>query len=89
METSLTFGRLSGYLMGLVLVAVGIGNLLYVHPVPGIAFLLFSTLYFPPLTNRLALIVGVRAAWVLKTILWFVLVWFTLGISDLGEIMGF
>ena len=89
MERSRTFGLVLSYGAGLTLLAIGIGNLVYVHPVPGIAFLIFSTIYYPPVTNWLGNKIGVRTASVFKFIVWFVLVWFTLGISDLGELMGF
>ncbi len=85
----MTPGTVASYAFGLVLVAIGIGNLLYVHPVPGIAFLIFAMVYFPPVSPWLESTLGTRTASIAKFIFGFVLIWFTLGISDLGEIMGF
>ena len=39
---------LFSWLIGLVVFIIGVSNLLLVHPVPGIVFLMLSALYFPP-----------------------------------------
>ena len=89
MDRVMTAGTVASYAFAMVLVAIGIGNLIYVHPVPGIAFLLFAMVYVPPVSPWLEEKLGTRTASIAKFIFGFALLWFTLGISDLGEIMGF
>lgn len=74
-------GNVAGWMFGLLVITVGILNLVLVHAVPGTVFLLLSLIYLPPV-NKL---VGVPLA--LKIILGVVIIWFTLGVSDLGDII--
>ncbi|MBK0402538.1 hypothetical protein I5M27_06045 [Adhaeribacter sp. BT258] len=78
---------LFSWLIGLVVFTIGVSNLLLVHPVPGIVFLLLSALYFPPADALSMKIFGRPVPMVFKVILGFVIIWFTLGVSDLGDII--
>ncbi len=89
MERSITIGTAANYIFAVVLLCIGIGNLIYVHPVPGIAFVLFAFVYVPPVSPWLESRLGSVGASILKFIFGFILIWFTIGISDLGEIVGF
>ena len=79
------FALLAGWLFGLILVIIGVMNLLLVHPVPGIAYLTFSLIYFPPVNEWLRAKFGFRIPSAVKIILGIFIMWFTLGVSDLAE----
>jgi hypothetical protein len=61
-------------------------NLFLVHAVPGIIYLLLSFVYIPPANSTLKQWFGFSIPLVVKIILGIVIVWFTLGVSDLGDI---
>jgi hypothetical protein len=75
------------WLLGLVVLAIGIANLLLVHPVPGIVFILLSLLFFPPVNAVLRQRAGFSIPIAVKIILGIVIIWFTLGVSDLGDMI--
>jgi hypothetical protein len=58
-----------------------------VHPVPGAVFIMLSLLYFPPVDAILRQNVGFSIPIVVKIILGIVIIWFTLGVSDLGDMI--
>ena len=89
MDRVMTAGTVASYAFAMVLVAIGIGNLIYVHPVPGIVGILLSLLFFPPMNTLLRKNLGFSVPIGVQIALFLVIIWFTLGISDLGEIMGF
>ncbi|EJF08225.1 MULTISPECIES: hypothetical protein [Pontibacter] len=78
---------LLGWLVGLVIAIVGVLNLVLVHPVPGIAYLLISLVYLPPVNVYLKRYLGLSIPVVLKVVLAIVLFMFTLGVSDLGDMI--
>jgi hypothetical protein len=79
------FALIAGWLYGLILVIIGIMNLFLVHAVPGIAYLLISLIFFPPVNEWLTLRFGIRIPGVVKIILGVIIMMFTLGVSDLAE----
>lgn len=82
-----TIWSISGWLFGIVLVIVGLLNMLLVHAVPGIAYLLISLVYFPPANAYIRQRFGFSIPLVVKIILGIVLFMFTLGVSDLGDMI--
>ena len=78
------FGLIAGWLFGLSLVIIGVMNIFLVHPVPGIAYLLLSMIYFPPVTGWLKDKYRIRIPEVIKIILGVFIMMFTLGVSDLA-----
>ncbi|MFC5269901.1 hypothetical protein [Adhaeribacter terreus] len=78
---------LISWVIGLVVFTIGALNLLLVHPVPGLVFLLLSLLYFPPADAFFIKSFGKPIPLWAKVLLGFVVVWFTLGVSDLGDMM--
>ncbi|PKV62833.1 hypothetical protein [Pontibacter ramchanderi] len=78
---------LLGWFFGLVVAAVGVLNLVLVHPVPGIAYLLLSLVYLPPANAYLKRHLNISIPVVVKIILAIVLFMFTLGVSDLGDML--
>ena len=87
MENKIDFFVLAGWLFGLVVFTVGVLNLFLVHPVPGIAYLLVSCLYFPPANSLLRQKFNFSLPLFVKIILALVLILFTLGVSDLGDMI--
>ena len=79
--------QLFSWLIGLVVFIIGLSNLLLVHPVPGIVFLVLSALYFPPADALCLKIFGRPVPFWAKAFLGFVIIWFTLGVSDLGDMI--
>lgn len=72
-------------LFGIILVVVGILNIILVHAVPGIAYLLISLIYFPFTNDFLKRKTGHAIPVIVKILLAIVLFFFTLGVSDLGD----
>lgn len=87
MENKIDLFVLAGWLFGLVVFTVGVLNLFLVHPVPGIAYLLVSCLYFPPANSLLRQKFNFSLPLFVKIILALVLILFTLGVSDLGDMI--
>ncbi|WP_345160715.1 hypothetical protein [Pontibacter saemangeumensis] len=87
MNRELNAWQFSGWIFGLVVITIGLLNLFLVHPVPGIAYLLLSLVYLPPANAY------IRKKWrfsvplVVKILLGIVLIMFTLGVSDLGDMI--
>lgn len=72
---------------GIILVVVGILNIILVHAVPGIAYLLISLIYFPITNNFMKRKTGHAIPGMVKILLAIVLFFFTLGVSDLGDMI--
>jgi len=89
MNNTLNFSNLSSWFFGILVLAIGLANLVLVHPVPGSIGILLSFLFFPPINDGLRKGLGFSIPIGIKIALFLVIIWFTLGISDLGEIMGF
>lgn len=79
--------RLAGWLFGAVLLGLGVANLLLVHPVPAAAYALVSLVYFPPAGAALKARFGVSIHPLAKLLLAMVVIVFTLGVSDLGDMI--
>jgi hypothetical protein len=76
-----------GYIFGIVVLTVGVMNIFLVHPVPGVAYLLLSLIYFPPANASLKTKFYFSIPLVVKIILGIVIFFFTLGVSDLGDMI--
>lgn len=79
--------HLAGWFFGLVVLGIGVANLLLVHPVPAAAYALVSLVYFPPASAALKDRFGFSIPLFLKTLLGIGVVMFTLGVSDLGDML--
>lgn len=74
------------WILGSLILTIGISNLVLVHPVPGLTIVFLSLLFFPPV-NNLGKKLGFSFPFGTKLILAFIIIWFTLGVSDLGDII--
>lgn len=79
--------RIAEWLFGLVLVGIALANLVLVHPVPAVAYLVASLLYLPPASAFLYRRLGLTIHPVVKVGLAIAIVLFTLGVSDLGDMI--
>ncbi len=86
MLLNLKFSIILNWIAGLILLTIGLLNLFLIHPVPGIAFIIFSLIYFPPVTELLKKNLNLTIPPIVKVFLFVFLVWFTLGVSDLGDL---
>lgn len=74
-------------LLGIPVFAIGLANLLLVHPVPGLVFILLSLVYIPSTNIHLKINLNFTISPAIKIILAMVIFWFTLGVSELGDII--
>lgn len=71
-----------------IMLIIGILNLILVHPVPGIFYILVAVLFSPLLNNWFRKNLKFEIPFIVITLLFLVIMWGTLGITDLAEIMG-
>ena len=87
MQLKITKERIVNGVFGLIVFTLGFLNMILVHPVPGSVFLMLSLIYFPPVNELIRKNFGFAIPLVFKIILGLILIWFTLGVSDLGDII--
>ena len=80
--------RLISRVFGVVFVALGLLNLLLVHPVPGVFYLLLTVLYFPAATSVLEQRLGLTIPFGIRITVGLVVLWGTLAVGDLAEMAG-
>ena len=78
---------ISGWIFGMVVLTVGILNMFLVHLVPGVGYLLLSFIYFPPSNAYIRKKFGLPIPLLVKIILAIFIIMFTLGVSDLGDMI--
>ena len=86
-KENLREGSVMSWIFGIAVVAIGVLNVLLVHPVPGIVYLLLSLVYFPQANVVLKKRIGFSIPLVAKIVLGLVIFFFTLGVSDLGDMI--
>jgi hypothetical protein len=82
-----TIWSISGWIIGIAILITGILNIFLVHPVPGLAYFLISLVYLPPANTFIQKKFGFSIPLVVKIPLGIVLFMFTLGVSDLGDMI--
>lgn len=75
------------WILAVLVVTIGLLNLVLIHPVPGMIGLLLSLVFFPPANKLLLKRVGFTIPFTVKMILAVAVFCFTLGISDLGDLI--
>lgn len=88
MIQNLKLEKITGWLFGLLILSIGILNMILIHPVPGLIYMLLSLIFFPPAIEFLERKTQIILPRVIQIFLGFLIIWFTLGVSDLGEIYG-
>ena len=87
MQIKITTANVVSWILGIIVLIIGISNMILVHPVPGMVFILLSFIYFPPANEVLRKKIGFTIPLVFKIILGIIIIWFTLGDSDLGDMI--
>lgn len=87
MSNKPTIWTIGAWAFGLLVILIGVLNLFLVHPVPGIAYLLISLVYLPPANAYTRKKLGFSFPVIIKIVLGIVLLMFTLGVSDLGDMI--
>lgn len=87
MNNILNAGNIFSGIFAVMLIATGLLNIVLVHPVPGMAYLILSIVYFPRVNSLLKNSFGYPIPPLVKIILGIVLILFTLGVSDLGDMI--
>lgn len=82
-----TFKTVSGWTFGSLLVIIGILNIALVHVVPGVAYLLVSLFYLPPTSEEIKRRLGFGIPIPIKFFFGVLIMLFTLGVSDLGDMI--
>jgi hypothetical protein len=85
--TAVTLGMLS-WIFAVIFIVAGVLNMLLVHPVPGVIYLLLSFMYLPPVHAVLKRRFGVAIPLVVLIVIGVVVLWGTLAVSDLAELLG-
>ena len=73
------------WIFGLILFIVGILNLILVHPVPGLIYLLLSFIYIPSTNEFLKSKFSFTIPFAVKIILFLLVMWYSLAV---GEVWG-
>lgn len=76
------------WIFSILFFVIGILNLVLVHPVPGTIYLLISLIYFPKTDAFLKKYITFSIPPMVKIIAGIILLWGTLAITDLAEILG-
>ncbi|HYF02772.1 MAG TPA: hypothetical protein VEC36_05305 [Patescibacteria group bacterium] len=79
--------KIISWIFGAIAFTVGVANIIWVHPVPGITYMLLSLVYFLPESAFLKEKFGLLFPRILKIALGIVIFFFTLGVSDLGDMI--
>lgn len=87
MQQKITIEYIFSWIAGIFVFAIGVLNLIMVHPVPGVVGILLSIIFFPPLNEFLFRRFGFRIPLAVKIVLALAIFWFTLGVSDLGDMI--
>ena len=78
---------ITGWIFGTIVLVIGILNIFLVHPVPGIVCIFLSLIYLPPINAFLEKSLGIKIPAIAKIVPGILIIWFTLGVSDLGDII--
>jgi hypothetical protein len=87
MPLKISVADIFNWMIGIIVFTIGFLNIVFVHPVPGNVFMLLSFLFFPPVSNWLLQRFNFRFPQTIKFVLAFLIIWFTLGVSDLGDMI--
>lgn len=89
MKSTLNLTAVISWFLGLCILSLGILNLIQIHPVPGLVLIFISLFFCPPVGDLSKRKLGFSIPFPVLVILALVIFWFTLGVSDLGELYGF
>lgn len=87
MKEEIKKSQIISWLFGIAVLAIGVLNVFLVHPVPGVVYGLLSFVYFPPANNIFRKTFGFPIPPAVKIFLGLVIIMFTFGVSDLGDMI--
>ena len=87
MDNQSNAGKIFSGIFAIVLFVIGVLNVFLVHPVPGMIYFLLSIIYLPPANAILRKRFDFSIPPVVKIGLGIVIIMFTLGVSDLGDMI--
>ncbi len=73
------------WIFTLILFAVGVLNLILVHPVPGFIYLLLALICLPQTNNFLERKLGFTIPFVVKIILFLLFMWYSLAMGEVWQ----
>jgi hypothetical protein len=71
-----------------IFIVIGVLNLILVHPVPGVFYIVLCAIYMPQTNLFLRKKLGFAIPLVVKVILGLMVLWATLAVGDLAEMAG-
>lgn len=87
MTINMRISNVAGWTFGIIVFAIGILNLILIHPVPGVVYLLLASIYFPPVNMAIKSSFGFAIPVAVKIVLGIIIIMFTFGVSDLGDMI--
>jgi hypothetical protein len=75
------------WIFALLLFVIGILNIILIHPVPGLVYFVLSFLYSPPANKMFKERFGFGIPNAVKIVSGVLILMFTLGVSDLGDMI--
>lgn len=87
MNKTLHIGNIFSSIFAAILFIVAVLNVVLVHPVPGVIYFILSILYLPSINVLLRKKIGFAIPGIVKIVLGIAIMMFTLGVSDLGDMI--
>lgn len=87
MMTKTNLLNMTSWIVATAVIIVGVLNIALIHIVPGVVYLILSLVYLPPANNFLTRKAGFSIPIVIKGALGVAIFFFTLGVSDLGDMI--
>lgn len=81
-------GKFVGWFFSIIFFVIGVMNIVLVHPVPGLGYILIAAFYFPPTGEWIKRKFSFALPLVAQIIIGLVILWGTLAVGDLAEILG-
>lgn len=79
---------LTNWIFFSVMIILSVLNIILVHTVPGLIYTVFGLIFFPPFNNLLKHKLKFSIPFNIQIILFVLIMWATLGVGDLAEILG-
>lgn len=76
------------WVFAIVLLLIGLLNLIFVHPVPGIFYIAFALIFLPRTNDFLRDKFKFSISLLVKSILFIGIMWATLAVGELAEMIG-
>ena len=87
MMTKTNLLNITSWMVGTAVIIVGVLNVALIHIVPGVVYLILSLVYLPAANNFLTGRAGFSISVIIKVALGGAIFFFTLGVSDLGDMI--